>query len=579
MYIEPNTDIYILKNVPLDTTYDHTIWFANIADQTAYFINLRKYALADYSYQRVRRGYMRVGINANNLYDCNYLMFRNTNFGSKWFYAYIKSVEYVNNDVSEVNFEIDDMQTWFFDYSLDECFVEREHSATDVIGDNIVPERVDLGEYVRNTLGSGQGALDSESQAYGSGFRYGYAKMFPYSFNLDPSKDRRMVMAQVIEVDSQTSASDGQLVDGIYSGCKYYWFKAETQGDIDDINQFLGSYINDPDAIVNMYMFSSALMFGEPPATDADYNGTSTTETLRGLKYATNITTASGRNFPFPVTFLPIEHGVTLDGYSPRNNKLYTYPYNFFEIDDGKGTNNILRYEFFEDGSTGARNFTPQFVIYTCCPAPAKAIIMPINYKGIQGDSPSYDEQLELGDFPACSWNADYYKMYMTQNFKADLMRTTGNLAGGLAGGMLAVGVKNAFESISNSMGNYYTASQKADIGKGNFSTGNALFSNREFGIRGGRMCVNRNVAQVIDQFFDRFGYATNLLKVPNTHARARWCYTKTAGCTISGSIPADSARHICEIYNNGITFWRNGQTVCDYSNPATNIPNGEVGD
>ena len=119
MYIEPNTNIRILKNVPLDNTYDHTIYFSDESSQIAYFQGLQKYNLANYTYQRVNRGVARVGIKSDLLYDCNYIMFQNTNFGSKWFYAFITSVEYLNNETSEIRFEIDDIQTWFFEYQLD----------------------------------------------------------------------------------------------------------------------------------------------------------------------------------------------------------------------------------------------------------------------------------------------------------------------------------------------------------------------------------------------------------------------------------------------------------------------------
>ena len=112
MHIEPGTNIKILKDCPLDTTYDHTIYFADKASQTNYFVGLTKYTLTNYTYQRVKRGVARVGIKADNLYDCNYMMFQNTNYGNKWFYAFIKSVEYVNNETSEITFEIDVMQTW-----------------------------------------------------------------------------------------------------------------------------------------------------------------------------------------------------------------------------------------------------------------------------------------------------------------------------------------------------------------------------------------------------------------------------------------------------------------------------------
>ena len=150
MYIAPTTNIKLLYHVPLDNTYDHTIFFYTASAQQNYFAGLTKYNLANYTYQRVQKGMLRVGINAENLYDCNYMMFQNTGFGNKWFYAFINSVEYVNNECSEIRFELDEIQTWHFDYSPDICFVERQHSLTDNIGDNILPEPVALGEYVYN---------------------------------------------------------------------------------------------------------------------------------------------------------------------------------------------------------------------------------------------------------------------------------------------------------------------------------------------------------------------------------------------------------------------------------------------
>lgn len=77
------------------------------------FPGLAKHSLTAQTYQRVNKGTMRVGLSADSCYDCNYLMFQNSGFGSKWFYAFITSVEYVNNAVTEITFEIDVMQTWF----------------------------------------------------------------------------------------------------------------------------------------------------------------------------------------------------------------------------------------------------------------------------------------------------------------------------------------------------------------------------------------------------------------------------------------------------------------------------------
>ena len=36
-YIAPDTIVKIMKNVPLDNTYDHTVWFASKVAQETYF--------------------------------------------------------------------------------------------------------------------------------------------------------------------------------------------------------------------------------------------------------------------------------------------------------------------------------------------------------------------------------------------------------------------------------------------------------------------------------------------------------------------------------------------------------------
>ena len=123
MYIQPQTNIKLLRNVPLDPTFDHTIWFGDATSQYNYFAGKQAFNLTDYTYQRVNKGVSRVGIKADSLYNCNYMMFQNTAYGNKWFYAFITSVEFVNNECSEISFEIDVIQTWFFDYTIDMCFV------------------------------------------------------------------------------------------------------------------------------------------------------------------------------------------------------------------------------------------------------------------------------------------------------------------------------------------------------------------------------------------------------------------------------------------------------------------------
>lgn len=145
-YVIPDSDIKLLRGVHLDPSYSDTIYFANATEQYNYFNGLTGVTLTDYSYIRVNNNTIKVQGNAEQLYNCNYMMFRNTAYGNKWFYAFVLKAEYINDNTVLITFEIDVIQTWLFEAVLEPCFVEREHQATDVIGDNLLPEPIDIGE-------------------------------------------------------------------------------------------------------------------------------------------------------------------------------------------------------------------------------------------------------------------------------------------------------------------------------------------------------------------------------------------------------------------------------------------------
>lgn len=150
MNIEPNTTIYLMRGVPLDAGYTDTIYFATAEKQKEYFDTFITAALTfvNQTYQRVSVNRCRLQVSADSIYNVNYMAFQNTAYGTKWFYAFVTNVEYINNAVSEITYVLDVMQTYAFDYVLKQSFVDREHSATDVAGDNILAEPFDVGDYV-----------------------------------------------------------------------------------------------------------------------------------------------------------------------------------------------------------------------------------------------------------------------------------------------------------------------------------------------------------------------------------------------------------------------------------------------
>lgn len=514
MYVQPETNILLLRNVPLDTTYDHTIFFSDKAAQHTYFSSLRAFSLSNYTYQRVSNGVSRVGIKADFLYDCNYMMFQNTAYGNKWFYAFITSVDFINNECSEIHFQLDVMQTWFFDYEPDMCFVEREHVSSDAIGAHIEPEPVATGEYVFND----------------------YEPLI--------SMNNLVVCIAVVDTDG---ATDGTLYDGIYGSAQLFVYESN---DVQLINKKINEYKQKPEAIISIYMFPS-LFIGD------------TIPTNHRLSFGKG---ASGAY----VTAKGITVNDTLNGYKPKNHKLYTYPYNFYHVDNASGGELSLRYEFF-DGRK------PVLEISGTITQPVVAILRPCGYKGAAGHSElggyttMNTESIQLNGYPMCSWNVDAYQAWLAQN-SVPLVLGTATSVGqmGIAGAYstnpaASVG-SGVIGQVSNIMSQFYQASIAADISKGSFNNGGGNVSNGKQQFYAGRCSVTADYAKMIDDYFTMFGYAVKRVKKPNRNTRPHWNYVKTQGATLTGSVPADDMRKLCEIYNKGVTFWKNGSEVGNYS-------------
>ena len=175
--ITPNSTIYLLKGVPLDNTYADTMYFQpeiiggvqkTLQEAQLYhFLNdiPDRITIAAHDYQRVSEGVLRINKPISDVYNVNYMIFQNSGviggaaasfYPSKYFYAFVTNVEYVNEQASNVYFEIDVIQTWLGEYETEPCFIERETTMGDGIGDHILAEPVSCSAYtesIENPLG------------------------------------------------------------------------------------------------------------------------------------------------------------------------------------------------------------------------------------------------------------------------------------------------------------------------------------------------------------------------------------------------------------------------------------------
>lgn len=517
-YIAPNTEIILIKDCPLDNTYDHTIFFTSKAAQYEYFSSLKKRTFVEQTYQRIKKGTLRVQVLSDDIYDCNYLMFKNKSFGNKNFYAFITNIEYINNVTSEITYEIDVMQTWHFDYEMGKCYVEREHIADDTFANNLAPEPVSIGEYVISSY-----------------------KEYEFMKEL-------YIVAAVVDTDA---SPDSNIYDGVFGGATLY---AATQTNRAAVNDLISRYIQKPESIISIYLvptfcFDSATQLLVETASDQMVK---ITKTIRSNYIGEGDS--------------KLQLTEDLDGYVPQNKKMYTYPYNFYVLYNNQGQSLNIRYEFCSDR-------TPKFRFRSCITQPVSTVANPIDYKNVDIN---YAESLAITNYPICSWAVDVYDAWVAQNSVPIAMNLiagawtpviTGgiNALAGNAGAGISGGLSNTINNVINLMQVNYKASIAADVIKGSTQVGNINVSSDVMTFFGYRYTLNNHDAKRIDEFLTRYGYAKGRLKYPNRNVRPHWTYIKTAGAVITGSVPADDMNKICNIYDHGITFWKNGNEIGNY--------------
>lgn len=498
MYIEPNSTIKILKNVPLDNTYKHSLYFASISTQNTYFAGKAKYTLTKQSYQRVVKGKMRVQLCADDIYDCNYMMFNNTTFGQKWFYAFITGIEYVNNVTSEITFEIDSLQTYFFDTELLACYVEREHSATDAIGDNLVPENVGNPELCVMNVWT----------------RYWDDDDWKCAIQVSPS-----IIGQAVGAGDPINIGNNQLYPAT--------FEIDMSAiDLTNLNTFLRA-VDLVGALIGGYYFPREFGDTIAPIQINDLNTHGIARPTSYIKYDST-------------TVLPSE-------YTPKNKKLFTSPYTNLMVCSTSGGSATYKWEDTRDGYV-------MFNLHHNHLNNAACELRPTNY---YRNPQSRLNTVEIEEFPKVTLsdnpNLTFGNLYNALSALNESAMNGADTSGQGTGGELPVSLLPIMFANSPS-------------GKVSVTNGNLDLKYNTFGFVFYQMGIRAQDAEVIDNYFSMFGYATKKIKVPNRNVRPHWCYTKTRDCVVKANAPADDVRKICQIYDNGITFWKNPSEVGNYS-------------
>lgn len=542
-YIQPNSIVQLFKGINLDNRYMHTIYFASEAAQNSWFTGKVFRTFQQQSYTRYTRNQIKLAADTTELLGVTYLRFMNDRSADKWFYAFVNTIEYVNEGTTLITYEIDVMQTWFIQNgSIRPCMVLREHVDNDTFGINLEDEPVGSDVYDYNPITVDEEYFDEYS----------------------------------VILSSSAEPAD-ELEYGLYCGTRLKALPCDDIGDAENITGEIASMLGSWDKnlqsadLVDLYTFPTKLL---------DFDEI--------------------RNYS-------VDHPNTYGDYTPKNKKMFTYPFAYLYVTTKNGDSDMYRWEYWAGDNLGTG---VSFGVFASALGGGSVLCYPINYNGIEEN---LDMGLVIDNFPKNSANIDAYQAWIAAggqtrlNNAQDITRNRngaeianaigsgleqigtgtlqiakglGKMAAGDATGaanvaMGAAGWAHAAGTAMDTYADIKEAQQKIDyqfkdakyvpniiVGK---NTPNIGVSKHTLNYYFYHAHIRSDEAKRVDDFFTMFGYAVNRIKQPNLTGRAYWNFVKTQNAVIAGDMPASSKEAIGRIFDGGITFWHNGDNVGNY--------------
>lgn len=565
--------IVLFGSVPWDNGYKHVRLYSDRSKQYEDIASQMYITSDNYTYiGRERR--LKVAIEADRLYSCNYCMYQNASVSDTYIYCFVTSVNYINDNTTEIVLETDIFQTYLYDRDWDirSCFIARETPPSESAKYLYTPE-ADFSLIYK---------VDSETHMW---FRTGSVGIFSASdvdfgvleYLIQPWNPEGIVAKATEPIMSRGVPQGAPLTlyalnadDAGSEKAAQFIRRMNEAGSIDSIVGII--------SIPKFYKFTGDV-FKEQ---DSSQDGSDDIE----------------------ASFNAPSWGTTVDGYTPRNAKLLYYPYTYCNLTDYNGSHTELRYEFMDSLSIGIK-YRPTL---TC-----QAYVYPYQYMGRHG----YDDGFPVMCGTRGSITSNTFTNWLAQN-GATIALTVAGVAVGLAtgGASLSAAAANATEatalrssgmtafagmaekdaaiksaagkaiigssvmSAGQTAANVYNASKQPNQAKGQTSADLAYAVGLQ-GVHAQRICVKAEIAQQIDAYFDKKGYAIERIEPVNITSRKSWNYVQTvdsaprslngasgdeAPFTRGRGTPAAALDVIRRCFDSGITFWHTTTGFGDYS-------------
>ena len=533
-----NSKIILCKNINIDREYKNVTSYTT--NQMLALCRSEDHLireLSDYSFVRVQE---RNRINTDFTYaECvqaNYIAIQNPDFSNKWFFCFIDKIEYNSDNATIINYTVDAWTTWFDDWIPRTCLVLREHVNDDTVGLHTFPEGLETGDYIANFYEEIGG------------------------FDVEQCK---VVIGTTWLPSNTPGLPSTQFYGGNFSGV-YYMAMSYT-----DAKNFILAMdgLGRGNAIVTCFMAPNSLCPGitynaDIVSTENNNDGTTSPKTY----HISWILVPNNYGGVMVLSDYSITSPSTLNGYSPVNNKLYCYPYNYLLVTNNVGANAEFHYEDFIS-NTAIFN-----IIGTLSPG-CSVKLYPENYKKIPDSAtnhPGFNDGIVGGKFPICSWANDSFTNWMTQqsvNNKFSLIKTGISMLGSILGGDPTI-AGGLFNQQSNYLSERYQRALVSPQAEGSVNAGDVTFARNEQNFGYYKMSIKSEYARMIDDHFSKYGYQVNRLKVPNITGRANWNYIQIATDDEigNGSVPTSYMEEINNAARRGLTIWHNHANIGNYS-------------
>lgn len=510
----PNNSIAYLITSKLASDKSKTIDFTSATDRNSYFISQAKYTVSNCTYIR-KDNTLTINFNADKLdaEGINYVMYNNPEIsGNRWFFAFVTSINFVAMKTTVLKLETDVFTTYQFDIVKNECFVERMHVDDDTRGAHTLLENV--------PIGSG------------------------YYYNKYSTTDTRLKMDASTEIGFNTNYVVGVLLSELpkfLSGATDGYAGGNALGgyltavNLINLKQYIDDIVEDKSSDNILSVFSINKNFV-------------TLITLSNTKIYTVYAPFDTKSL-FPAINVSLNFDSFGGGYTPRNQKLNTYPFRFLTLKNFNGQNVQIPYEHCNIVSD-----VMQFYIDYALGINATICLRPLSVDGISGGA----------DYSVTS-PASQPVPYSTSLISDYFSRNANSLAVSLFSDALSISTSAASGEVSSvvsgGMGILSKVAALKDIQKRpnavhGLNSANMLSYIGQLGVCAFDTFVYTEYAKLIDDYFDMFGYNVSSQMYPNWTTRQNYNYIKTIGCCLSGDIPQRDLQQLNALFDAGLTVW-----------------------